>query len=86
MKQIVLKSLSPVNFNGEKERTTTFNSDITTICGANGLGKSRHFDAFLWLLFGKDAQERKDYEIRTIVNGEPLHNCECSNHNVITSS
>lgn len=78
MKQIVLKSLSLVNFKGEKERTTTFNSDITTICGANGLGKSRHFDAFLWLLFGKDAQERKDYEIRTIVNGEPLHKCECS--------
>lgn len=78
MKQIVLKSLTLVNFKGEKERTTTFNADITTICGANGVGKSRHFAAFLWLLFGKDEQERKDYEVRTIVNGEPLHNCECS--------
>ena len=54
-----------VGFRGERERTTTFSPTETTISGANGLGKSRHFDAFLWCLFGKDTQDRKDYEVKT---------------------
>lgn len=62
---MILNSLTLCNFKGERNRTTTFNADITTISGANGLGKSRHFDAFLWLLFGKDKENRTDYEIKT---------------------
>lgn len=68
------------NFKGEKERTTVFNDGQTFIYGANGTGKSRHYDAFLWLLFGKDAQDRQDYEIKTVVNGEPLHKVDSSVH------
>lgn len=83
MKKIILKSITLCNFKGEKERTTNFNADVTTITGDNGLGKSRHFDAFIWLLFGKDAQDRKDYEVKTRVNGEELHNVECSVSGVI---
>ena len=83
MKQVILKSLSLCNFKGEKERTTNFNADVTTISGGNGMGKSRHFDAFIWLLFGKDTQDRKDYEVKTRVNGEELHNVECSVSGVI---
>lgn len=83
MKQVVLKSLTLCNFKGEQARTTNFNQDVTTISGGNGLGKSRHFDAFIWLLFGKDAHDRKDYEIKTRVNGEELHKCECSVTGVI---
>ena len=83
MKQVILKSLTLCNFKGEQARTTAFNSDVTTIAGGNGLGKSRHFDAFIWLLFGKDAHDRKDYEIKTRVNGEELHKCECSVTGVI---
>lgn len=78
MKKVTLKSLTLVNFKGEKERTTQFNADVTTIQGGNGLGKTRHFVAFMWLLFGKDVQERKDYEVRSIENGETLHKVECS--------
>ena len=66
------------NFKGEKERTTVFNDGQTFIYGANGTGKSRHYDAFLWLLFGKDAQDRQDYEIKTVVDGEPLHKVDSS--------
>lgn len=73
MKRITLNSLTMTNFKGEKERTTVFNDGQTFIYGANGTGKSRHYDAFLWLLFGKDAQDRQDYEIKTVVNGEPMH-------------
>lgn len=77
--KIQLKSLTMVNFMGEANRTTIFNLDApTTIAGANGLGKSRHFEAFMWLLFGKDSADRKDYEIKSIVNGAPLQKCECS--------
>lgn len=54
-----------IGFRGERERTTTFSPTETTISGANGLGKSRHFDAFLWCLFGKDKEDRKDFEIKT---------------------
>lgn len=66
------------NFKGEKQRTTKFNADVTTISGGNGLGKSRHFNAFIWLLFGKDSQDRKDYEVKTRINGEEFHKVECS--------
>lgn len=78
MKRITLNSLTMTNFKGEKERTTVFNDGQTFIYGANGTGKSRHYDAFLWLLFGKDAQDRQDYEIKTVVNGEPLHKVDSS--------
>lgn len=83
MKKVTLKSLAFVNFKGEKERTTNFNADVTTISGGNGLGKSRHFDAFIWLLFGKDTLDRKDYEVRTRIDGKVLHEVECSVSGVI---
>ena len=53
MKAIQLKSITLRNWRGEKERTTQFHTDgtVTRICGRNGLGKSRHMDAFCWLLF-----------------------------------
>ncbi len=79
MKKVVLQSITLRNFRGEKERTTNFNlNGETTIMGDNGLGKSRHFDAFMWLLFGKDTKDRKDYNIRTIEGKEPIHRVECS--------
>jgi len=79
MKKVILQSITLRNFRGEKERTTNFNaSGETTIMGDNGLGKSRHFDAFMWLLFGKDTKDRKDYNVRTIEGKEPIHRVECS--------
>lgn len=78
MKRVILKSITLTNFKGEKDRTTAFNPDVTTIKGANGLGKSRHFDAFIWLLFGKDSSDRKDYEIKTRIDGKELHNVDCT--------
>lgn len=77
MKKVILKSLSLTNWKGEKQRTTEFNDVETTIMGDNGLGKTRHFDAFMWLLFGKDSQDRKDYNIKTLVDGKPLQKVDC---------
>lgn len=86
MKKIILHSITLTNFRGEKSRTTHFNDDAPTyICGDNGLGKSRHFDAFCWLLFGKDSHDRKDFELRTYdEQHQPLHHCECSVSAVIS--
>lgn len=86
MKNILLHSITLTNWRGEKRRTTEFHTDAPTcIMGGNGLGKSRHFDAFCWLLFGKDSHDRKDYELRTYdANHQPLHHCECSVEAVIS--
>lgn len=68
MKEIKIKSLRMYQFRGA---TTIVNfSQNTTIRGWNGSGKSRNIDAFRWCLFGKDSQDRKDYEIKTRVNGK----------------
>lgn len=77
MKKIIIKSLTLTNWRGERSRTTQFDPISTTISGGNGLGKSRHFDAFMWLLFGKDKEDRKDFNIKTVVDGQPLMKTEC---------
>ena len=71
MKKLVLKKLELTNFRGHKETTATF-SDMTTITGDNGTGKSTIFEAFLWCLFGKDQFDRKDFEIIPTQNGKML--------------
>ena len=83
MKNVIIKSLSLTNWRGEKQRTTVFNPVETSICGENGLGKSRQFDAFCWLLFGKDSKERKDYNIKSFVDGKPLTKTACEVAGVI---
>lgn len=70
MKRIILKELTLVNWRGSDATPREFDPVCTTIAGANGLGKSRHFDAFTWLLFGKDSQDRKDYNIKSIRKGD----------------
>lgn len=65
MKQIIIKQLHLVNFKGMRDFTIKFNDTLTTISGGNGLGKTSIFDAFTWLLFGKDSQDRKNFDIKT---------------------
>lgn len=79
MKQIILKRIEMHNFRGAKEQITDFNADITTISGRNGLGKSRHADAFIWCLTGKDTQDRTDFEIKTRdIDAETLKKADAS--------
>jgi len=52
-----LLSLALQNFKGHQDLTVNF-GDVTIISGANGTGKTSVFDAFCWLLTGKDAQGR----------------------------
>ena len=77
--EIVLKKLAMRNFKGCLSRVTEFNSDITTISGRNGLGKSRHADAFFWCLTGKDTLDRKDFEVKThAADGHTLQKADAS--------
>lgn len=73
MKRIVIKKLTLVNFKGIRNLTIDFNEGVTTISGRNGLGKTTIFDAFTWLLFGKDSKERKLFSIKTYgKDGQPI--------------
>lgn len=57
--EIRINNLTLHNFKGVRgDRTVTFNGRNATIEGDNGTGKSTIFDAFTWLLFGKDHQGR----------------------------
>jgi DNA repair protein SbcC/Rad50 len=62
---IRISKLTLINFKGAKLQEIDFNH-VTNIYGANGKGKTRVFDAFLWLFFGKDSTDRKDFEIKTL--------------------
>ena len=78
MKKVILKSLELTNWKGEAHRVTEFSEVQTTLSGRNQAGKSRHMDAFLWLLFGKDQMDRKDHEIYTKVDGQILEKVDAT--------
>ena len=65
MKYIKLKSLKLTHFKGIKDLEIEF-TDNTFIQGANGSGKTTIFDAFTWLLFGKNSYGQTDFEIKTL--------------------
>lgn len=71
--KLQLISLSLINFKGVRSLDVNF-QDITRIDGDNGTGKTTVFDAFNWLLFGKDSKDRKDFNIKTLDSeNNPLH-------------
>lgn len=74
-----IESMTLRNFKGCESQLIRFGKSVTKISGRNASGKTRTMDAFLWCLFGKDSNDRKDYEVKTYdANGEQLHECECS--------
>ena len=66
MKQVIIKKLSLLNFKGIRELEINFNESVTSISGRNGSGKTTVFDAFTWLMFGKDSEDRKAFNIKTL--------------------
>ena len=66
------------NFKGLKALDIEFEKD-TKITGRNAVGKTTIFDAFLWTLFGKDSEDRTDFNVKTLnADGEPEHHLEHS--------
>ena len=66
MKTIKIKSMHFVNFKGLREFAIEFDENVTRVLGRNGSGKTTIFDGFTWLLFGKDSDDRKDFNIKTL--------------------
>ena len=66
MKKIIIQKMTILNFKGVREQKIAFNYDITEIDGANGSGKTTIFDAFTWVLFGKDSKDSKKFNLKTI--------------------
>lgn len=72
-----IKSIMLQNFKGCKNATYTFDGKNVTVCGANGSGKTTIFDAFTWLLFGKDSLDNAKFEIRPLdKDGKQIDNVE----------
>lgn len=68
-----LQQLTLQNFKGIKSLSFEFDGQDKFIFGDNATGKTTVFDGLCWLLFGKDSLDRADFEIKTLVNGEPIH-------------
>lgn len=72
-----LIKLSLRNFKGVKQFDLDTHGGNVDIYGENATGKTTLYDAFLWLLFDKDSQNKKDFAIKTLdKDGEPLHGLE----------
>lgn len=88
MREIKLKSLILVNFKGVRNLEVVFTDQRTIISGDNGTGKTTIFDAFTWLLFGKDSTGRSDsnFNIKTIdpLTKKPILHLEHSVTGVIS--
>lgn len=76
--KIKLLKMHIQNFKGCKEREIAF-GDRTSIKGANATGKTTVFDAFTWLLFGKDSLGSAKFDIRPLdADGNMINNLEIS--------
>lgn len=76
--KIKLLKMRIQNFKGCKDREISF-GDRTNIKGANATGKTTVFDAFTWLLFGKDSLGSAKFDIRPLdADGNMINNLEIS--------
>lgn len=73
MKEIRVNYLKLTNFKGVKYFDLPVNGEDVRVYGDNATGKTTLFDAFLWLLFDKDSQNKKDFGIKTLEQGKEKH-------------
>lgn len=77
MKNITLQVLILKNFKGVKEFKLDTQGYNAQVFGDNGTGKTTLFDAFIWLLFDKDSQNKKDFQLKTVnAVGQEINNLE----------
>ena len=65
MQVISIKTITLENFKGIRSLTIDFDGRNADISGRNATGKTTIFDAISWLLFGKDSEDRKVFDIKT---------------------
>lgn len=74
---IKINKLTLQNFKGIKYLEINADGVNLKIYGDNATGKTTVFDAFTWVLFGKDSLGRSDFGIKTQdENGNVIHNLE----------
>ena len=74
---LTLRTLTLRNFKGVREFVLDANDGGVSVYGDNATGKTTLFDAFVWLLFDKDSQNRKDFEVKTLgADGQAAHGLE----------
>ena len=72
-----IQKMTLENFKGIKNLEIRFDAHDAVIYGDNATGKTTLFDAFLWLLFGKDSSDRSDFGVKPYAgNGQEIHNLE----------
>ena len=75
--KMLVKGIALQNFKGCSGATLSLGGNNVTISGANGSGKTTIFDAFTWLLFGKDSLDNAKFEIRPLdKDGKQIDNVE----------
>lgn len=71
---IKIYNLKLKNFKGIKELEINFNGKDTNIYGKNATGKTTIFDAFKWIFFNKDSNDKTDFNIKTLdKNNKAIH-------------
>ncbi|KZE66830.1 hypothetical protein AWM68_20210 [Fictibacillus phosphorivorans] len=64
--EIKLLQLNLKNFKGVKQFTLDLQGENAKVYGDNATGKTTMFDAFIWVLFDKDSQNKKDFQLKTL--------------------
>ena len=64
--KIQLVSLTLENFKCHEHLEIRFNGRNASIYGKNASGKSSVYDGLTWLLFGKDSQGKKDFDMKPL--------------------
>jgi DNA repair exonuclease SbcCD ATPase subunit len=78
MKKLILKQLHIRDFKKINDLEIDF-AQQTTIAGTNGVGKSTIFDAYTWLLYGKNSHDQQDFSIKRLdSDGKVIHNLVAS--------
>lgn len=76
MKKVTLDRLELSNFKKIAKLSIDFTQE-TDIVGTNGVGKSTIFDAYTWLLYGKNSHDQNDFAIKTLdENNQAIHKLE----------
>ena len=82
-----LMSMSIRNFKGIADLTIVLDGSDMRVDGANATGKTSIVDAFMWLLFGKDAAGDKDFPLKPKDGeGNEIHNLQTEVEGSFTES
>ncbi|QNK86466.1 AAA family ATPase [Sporosarcina sp. resist] len=76
MKEVKLMNLTLKNFKGIKKFELGADGLDLKVFGNNATGKTTIFDGFVFLLFGKDSNNRADFGIKTLKEGREINNLD----------